>query len=219
MDRRNLIKSAAATTVLAGAGAGAAISAPASPAKVAVLLSQGATIIDFCGPWEVFQDAMAGDQMSYELYTVAASVEPIVATGGMKILPNYAFADAPDPAIVVVPAQRGGPEVVEWLRHIQPRTELVMSVCTGAFVLARTGLLDGLPATTHHDFFDSFAGKFPKVELRRTDRFVDNGRLASAGGLTSGIDLALHVVDKRQGRAVAEQTARYMEYGSERWRA
>jgi transcriptional regulator GlxA family with amidase domain len=186
---------------------------------VAFLLSQGATVIDFAGPWEVFEDVMVGDRMAYETYTVAPSLEPIVATGGMKILPNYAFADAPDPAVVVVPAQKGGPEVVEWLRHIQPRTELVMSVCTGAFVLARTGLLDGLAATTHHDYFEPFASKFPKVELRRSDRFVDNGRLASAGGLTSGIDLALHVVDRRQGRAVAEQTARYMEYGGDRWRA
>jgi transcriptional regulator GlxA family with amidase domain len=217
MDRRDLIKTAAATTVLAGAGA--ALSATTGPAKVAFLLSDGATIIDFCGPWEVFQDVTVNGRSAYDTYTVAASLEPVVTSGGMKVLPNHSFADAPEPAIVVIPAQKGGPEVVEWLRHIQPRTELVMSVCTGAFVLARTGLLDGLPATTHHDFFDSFAGKFPKVELRRTDRFVDNGRLASAGGLTSGIDLALHVVDKRQGREAAEQTARYMEYGGDRWRA
>lgn len=216
MDRRTLIKAAAATSVVAGSGA--AIAAASGPTKVAFLLSQGATIIDFCGPWEVFQDVSVNDQSAYDTFTVAASPEPIVTSGGMKVLPNFAFADAPDPAIVVIPAQRGGPEVVEWLRHIQPRTELVMSVCTGAFVLARTGLLDGLPATTHHDFFDDFAGKFPKVELKRSDRFVDNGRLASAGGLTSGIDLALYVVDKRQGRDVALQTARYMEYGGERWR-
>jgi transcriptional regulator GlxA family with amidase domain len=216
MDRRNLIKTAAATTVLAGAGA--ALAAPDQPTRVAFLLSEGATVIDFAGPWEVFQDVMVGDRMIYETYTVAATHDPIVTSGGMKVLPNHAFTDAPDPAIVVIPAQRGGPEVTEWLRHIQPRTELVMSVCTGAFVLARTGLLDGLPATTHHDFFDRFAESFPAIELRRSDRFVDNGRLASAGGLTSGVDLALHVVDKRQGREVAERTARYMEYGGGRWR-
>jgi transcriptional regulator GlxA family with amidase domain len=218
MDRRKLIKTAAASTVLAGAGATAAMSAADQPTRVAFLLSEGATVIDFAGPWEVFEDVMVGDRMPYETYTVAATHDPITATGGMRILPNYSFADAPDPAIVVIPAQKGGPEVVEWLRHIQPRTELVMSVCTGAFVLARTGLLDGLPATTHHDYFDAFVEKFPKVDLHRTDRFVDNGRLASAGGLTSGIDLALHVVDKRQGRDIALQTARYMEYGGERWR-
>lgn len=217
MDRRNLIKTAAAAGVAASAGAVVAAAA-GGPAKVAFLLSQGATVIDFAGPWEVFQDVNVDGRYAYDTFTVAPTLEPIVTSGGMKVLPNHAFADAPDPAIVVIPAQRGGPEVVEWLRHIQPRTELVMSVCTGAFVLARTGLLDGLPATTHHDFFDDFAKAFPKVELKRADRFVDNGRLASAGGLTSGVDLALHVVDRRQGRQVAEQTARYMEYGGERWR-
>ena len=87
-----------------------------------------------------------------------------------------------------------------------------MSVCTGAFVLARTGLLDGREATTHHLFYDQFANEFPKVKLVRNRRFIDNGGIMSAGGLTSGIDGALHVVERYYGRAAALQTAAYMEF-------
>ena len=93
-----------------------------------------------------------------------------------------------------------------------------MSVCTGAFQLARAGLLKGIPATTHHDFFDSFAKEFPDVELRRGLRFVDSGRIATAGGLTSGIDLALHIVSRYFGVETAAATATYMEYSSDAWR-
>jgi transcriptional regulator GlxA family with amidase domain len=93
-----------------------------------------------------------------------------------------------------------------------------MSVCTGAFQLARAGLLKGIPATTHHDYWDSFAKEFPDIELKRGLRFVDNGRIVTAGGLTSGIDMALHVVSRYFGVAAAEATAAYMEYSSDAWR-
>jgi transcriptional regulator GlxA family with amidase domain len=93
-----------------------------------------------------------------------------------------------------------------------------MSVCTGAFQLARAGLLEGIPATTHHDYFEDFAKEFPDIELRRGLRFVDSGRIATAGGLTSGIDMALHIVSRYFGVKAAEATATYMEYASDAWR-
>jgi transcriptional regulator GlxA family with amidase domain len=93
-----------------------------------------------------------------------------------------------------------------------------MSVCTGAFQLARAGLLDGQRATTHHDFYDRFADEFPQVHLERGLRFVENRRIATAGGLTSGIDLALHTVERYFGRDVAQWTADYMEYTGTRWK-
>jgi len=93
-----------------------------------------------------------------------------------------------------------------------------MSVCTGAFQLAHVGLLDGLPATTHHDFWDEFAKEFPKVDLKRGLRFVDNGRVATAGGLTPGIDMALHIVGRYFGADAATATARYMEHDRAAWR-
>jgi YHS domain-containing protein len=93
-----------------------------------------------------------------------------------------------------------------------------MSVCTGAFVLASTGLLDGHPATTHHDFYRAFERRFPKVSVQRGKRFVEGPKLATAGGLTSGMDLALRVVERYFGSQTAERTAYYMEYQSEGWR-
>jgi transcriptional regulator GlxA family with amidase domain len=199
------------------------------PAKgkipVAFVISRGATVIDFCGPWEVFQDVHVeergttmDEKMPFELYTVSQTTEPIVASAGLKIVPNYSFADAPQPKVVVIPAQGGAtPATLEWLRKVAPNTDVTMSVCTGAFVLARTGLLKGRKATTHHDFYDDFARSFPDVTLERGLRFVEGDKIATAGGLTSGIDLALRVVDRYFGRKVAQQTAVYMEYQSTGW--
>ncbi len=193
--------------------------------RVAVAIAHGATVIDFAGPWEVFQDVHVDDRgstmnemMPFRLYTVAATSEPIRATGGLHIIPDYTVDTAPTPHLVVVPALRGNAELHDWLRHIAPETDVTMSVCTGAFQLAEAGLLNGLAATTHHDFYDSFADKYPEVTLERNVRFVENARISTAGGLTSGIDLALRVVARYFGDGVAEQTAFYMEYSGTDWR-
>jgi putative intracellular protease/amidase len=170
---------------------------------VAIVLSEGATVIDFAGPWEVFQDASGGeghaDPNGYELFTVAATRTPITATAGLQIVPNFTFAEAPQPAILVVGAQKGGPAVLEYLKWVHSRAQLTMSVCTGAFQLARAGLLDGLSATTHHEFYDKFAAEFPRVKLVRDTRYVDHGAIATAGGLTSGLDLAVFARYPRAG--------------------
>jgi transcriptional regulator GlxA family with amidase domain len=140
-------------------------------------------------------------------------------TGGLKVKPSYSIANAPQPNVIVVPAQRATDETRAWLRTAAEKTDVTLSVCTGAFQLARAGLLNGVAATTHHDFFDGFAKEFPTIELRRGLRFVDNGRIATAGGLTSGIDMALHIVARYFGEETATKTARYMEYSSEAWQS
>ncbi len=119
----------------------------------------------------------------------------------------------------MVPAHRSTPESLAWLRQASATTDVTLSVCTGAFQLARAGLLQDVPATTHHQFLDAFNKEFPGIELRRGLRFVDSGRVATAGGLTSGIDMALHIVARYFGVAEAEKTAAYMEYRSEEWKA
>lgn len=188
---------------------------------VAFVLTQGATMIDFAGPWEVFQDVVVdGNRSAFELFTVGASTAPIRTSGGMTVTPDYAFGDAPLPGIVVVPAQRGGPELRDWLRKVHGDKALVLSVCTGAFQVAAAGLLDGKEATTHHDFYDTFAQKYPAVKLQRGLRFVkSDDRLYTAGGLSSGIDLALHIVDRLHGHDVAQRTADYMEYQGNGWKS
>jgi len=189
------------------------------PIPVAFVISDRAVVIDFCGPWEVFRDvSIPGKDAAFRLYTVSDKTDPITAGGGMKIVPDYTFADAPAPKVIVIPAQSEPSEaMLNWIRQSSKTTDVTMSVCTGAFVLAKTGLLDGKSATTYHGAFGSFATRFPKIELKRGARFVENGNLATAGGLSSGIDLALRVVERYYGRDVAEKTAYNMEYQGKGW--
>src|SRR5258708_31476066 len=181
---------------------------------VAFLISDGAVLIDFAGPWEVFQDAMVPGAMDnpFHLYTVAETKKPIVASAGLKIVPEYSFDDAPAPKVIVIPAQsKPSNATLEWIRKSSKTADVTMSVCTGAFVLARTGLLAGKSATTHHNSYKLLAANFPDIKVKRGARFVEEGNLATAGGLSSGIDLALRVVERYFGRQAAEHPALSME--------
>jgi putative intracellular protease/amidase/YHS domain-containing protein len=232
MTRRDLLKTNIALG-LAAVSRGNAASQPAvlNPLKppasgsipVAFLLSDGATMIDFTGPWEVFQDALVisrhQDSPVFQLYTVAETLDPITASGGMKIVPDYTLQTAPAPKVVVIPAQGGRSEaLLQWIRKSAQSADVVMSVCTGAFLLAHTGLLNGKSAATHHGSYQRFAMEFPDVNVKRGYRFVETGNIASAGGLSSGIDLALRVVERYYGRTAAEHTALYMEYQGNGWK-
>jgi putative intracellular protease/amidase/YHS domain-containing protein len=189
------------------------------PIPVAFVISDGAVVIDFSGPWEVFQDAHSvhGDPF-FHLYTVAETTRSVTASAGLKIVPDYTFQNAPSPKVIVIPAQNhASPAMLEWIRMSAKSADLTMSVCTGAYILAETGLLAGKAATTHHGSYTEFAMQFPDVELKRGARFVEVGNLASAGGLSSGIDLALRVVERYYGRDRAEQTADMMEYQGQGW--
>lgn len=210
-------------------GPASGASAPAAPLKppaegsipVAFLLSDNAVVIDFGGPWEVFANVSVprrGDGPVFQLYTVGATEAPVTAYGGMKIVPNYTVANAPAPKVIVVPAQTvRDPAVLDWLRQASRTADLTMSVCTGAFVLAHAGLLEGKSATTFHGAFNEFAMRYPGVALKRGARFVEEGNIATAGGLSSGIDLALRVVERYFGRSVASSTAYTLEYQGLGW--
>src|SRR5438067_3352829 len=187
---------------------------------VAFLISDGAGVIDFCGPWEVFQDVMipGSEQMPFRLYTVAEAKKPIQTSGGMQIIQDYTIQNATPPKVIVIPAQSAPSSAVfDWIRKSSKTTDVTMSVCTGAFVLAKTGLLNGKSATTYHGAFERFAMQFPTVQLKRGARFAENGNLATAGGLSSGIDHALRLVERYYGREVARKTAYNMEYQGEGW--
>ncbi|MBC7989815.1 MAG: DJ-1/PfpI family protein [Luteimonas sp.] len=190
---------------------------------VALVITEHANAIDFSGPAEVFQDVSVPVQVDgkqvmaspFRVYTVGESRKPVKVGSGLTVVPEYTFDDAPPAQIVVVGAQMGSPRMLEWVGKVgrDAKTDVLMSVCTGAFKLAAAGLLDGKHATTHHDFFDKFAKQHPKVTLDRGARFVQSDdRIFTAGGLTSGVDLALHIVSLYYGKDVALQTAKYMEY-------
>jgi len=238
MNRRKLLQSsavfgltAAASLVLPRALAADkvtkdnAVSNPLTPPAnasipVAFLISEGAVVIDFCGPWEVFERvSIPGRKFdAFSLYTVAETAAPVVASGGLKIIPNYTIANAPAPKVIVIPAQSPASEATKaWIRNATKNTDVTMSVCTGAFVLASTGLLSGKAATTHHGAYVDLAMQYPDIHVQRGARFVESGNLATAGGLTSGMDLALRVVERYFGQDVASQTASLLEYQGQGW--
>lgn len=223
MKRRDLLAAAGATLIGSAMAEGTFASAsaakltpPKGPVLVAFVMGPNATIIDFAGPWEAFGDVMLpGNEMrfGFQMRTVSDSKEPLNESG-LIVTPNYTYDTFPEqPNVIVIGAQRGHtPSKLAWIKEASKRADVVMSVCLGAFLLAETGLLDGLNATTHHDAYDDFAKKFPRVRLMRGPRFVDNGKIVTSGGESSGIDLAFHIVSRYYGEAVADQAAGTMEF-------
>jgi len=182
--------------------------------KVAILLYDGVELLDFAGPGEVF--AAGGP---FEVYTVAARAEPITSQGFVRVTPEYTFANAPAPDVLVVPGGHASAVLndetsMSWVKAVAKDAELVLSVCNGAFVLAQAGLLDGGAATTHHGSLDALERTAPETTVLRDRRWVDNGKVITAAGVSAGIDAALHAVEKLVGPATATNVARYMEY---RW--
>jgi putative intracellular protease/amidase len=179
--------------------------------KVAILVFDGVEIIDYTGPWEVFGAA------GYDVYTVAEKKAPVTTAMGMTVVPSYTFADMPEPDILLVPGggvrrTQNSEPALDWIRRTSAKTDLTMSVCNGAFLLASAGLLDGLSATTTCHNIEPMKAAFPKVHVVNDHRFVDNGKIITTGGLSAGIDGALHVVSRRNGEGEAQQVALSLEY-------
>lgn len=193
--------------------------------NIAILLFDEVEVLDFAGPFEVFAvtDELRGYE-TFNVFTVAAEKRPIRARNGLSVNPDHAFADVvkPDsgltPHVLIVPGGFGTRALLkhvytlDWIRATAASAEIVMSVCTGALVLAKAGLLDDLRATTHHECLGFLRKLAPRTEVVETERFVDNGRILTAAGISAGIDCSLHLVERLLGGAVADKTARYMEY-------
>jgi putative intracellular protease/amidase len=179
--------------------------------KVALLIFTGVQIIDYTGPYEVF--GVAG----FDVYTVAESKDAITTAMGMAVLPKYSFTDAPQPDILVVPgggingALNNAP-TTKWITDISARAQVTMSVCNGAFLLANAGLLDGLTATTTSSRIEQLRTQYPKIHVVDDRRFIDNGKIITTAGLSSGIDGALHVVSRILGNGEAQRVALADEY-------
>lgn len=201
--------------LLAGALAGPAAAAdPAAPERprAVILLFDGVQIIDFTGPYEVL------GQAGMEVHTASVDGRPLVTNLGLHVTPGGTLADAPAAELIVLPGGRVPHEVPDddprlaWIRAQYARGATVLSVCNGAFFLASAGLLDGRRATTYAPMLDHLRGAAPRAEITGGERVVDNGRIITAGGLSAGIDGALHVVAKRFGAARARWVANNIEY-------
>ena len=176
-------------------------------------------VLDFAGPFEVFSvTGRTRETKLFNVYTVAEDGRAVAARNGLSVNPARTLADAPAADVVVLPGGWGtrramnNPVILDWIKSASARAELVLSVCTGALLLARAGLLDGRPSTTHHSAFDLLAEAAPGTRVVRDRRFVDDGKVVTSGGIAAGIDASLHVVARLLGPDVAVETAEYMEY-------
>jgi transcriptional regulator GlxA family with amidase domain len=190
---------------------------------VGILLFDEVEVLDYAGPYEVFWEARPKDEDAdekalFKPVTIAERAGPIRGRGGLQAIAQFSLTDHPPIDILVVPGGRGtrpllkNPAVLDWLAAIDKTTALTTSVCTGAFLLAERGLLDGKRATTHCASVDWMRHRYPKVTMVENERFVDQGRIITAAGVSAGIDMALHVVARLHGKETADWTARRIQY-------
>ncbi|HRD50704.1 MAG: DJ-1/PfpI family protein [Candidatus Competibacter sp.] len=191
-----------------------------NPRNVAILLFDEVEVLDFAGPFEVFAVANElHDDALFRVFTVAALAGPIRARNGLSVNPDYLLSSTPRPDVLIVPGGIGtrpllGDEtLLGWIAATTRANELTLSICSGALLLAKAGLLTGLKATTHHQVIALLREVAPDTEIVADVRYVDNGRIVTAAGISAGIDASLHVVRRLCGEAVSTRTAAYMEYG------
>lgn len=197
--------------------------------NVGILIFDDVEVLDFAGPFEVFsrtrllpgpESRRSEETAPFHVFTIAKSRAPVTATGGLQVIPHHGFADAPRVDLLLVPGGFGtralltDGETLDWIRRTAAQARRVTSVCTGALLYAKLGLLAGRRATTHWGALDLLASLDAGVTVERTLRVVDDGIISSAG-VASGIDMAFYVVETLLGRAVADETAHYIEYRRE----
>ncbi len=195
---------------------------------VAILIFDDVEVLDFCGPFEVFSvTGLRGKQIPFKVYTVAEK-KKITARNGLVVLPTYTLKNCPTPDILVVPGGGGirkdgtpygtrkemnNPMILNWLKRMSLTTEHILSVCTGALLIAKAGLMENLAVTTHHLAFDELRKVAPaSANLREGARIVDNGHTVFSAGVAAGIDASFHLIGNLLGTEVAEETASYIEY-------
>jgi transcriptional regulator GlxA family with amidase domain len=194
--------------------------------SVGILIFHDVEVLDFAAPFEVFsrtrlapgiESRRSDESAPFSVFTVARGPEPVVATGGLRVEPHFTFDTCPPIGILVVPGGFGtrplleDDRVVSWIRTVAGSASLTTSVCTGALLLARAGLLRDRRATTHWGALDLLGSLDPTIEVERHGRVVDD-RVVTSAGVSAGLDMAFHVVAKVCGDAVAAETARYVDY-------
>jgi len=185
--------------------------------NVAIFIYDNVEILDFAGPSEVFASTWVENDHPINVYTVAAKDKPILSQGFITITPQYTIKNCPKPDIIVLPG--GGvlksvenEEVIQWVEKCSESADILLSVCTGARLLSKAGLLDNKEATTWYGAIESLREMTPKAIIHENTRFVDNGQIITTAGVSAGIDGALHVVRRMFGEDAALRVAKYMEY-------
>ncbi|MEJ2513972.1 MAG: DJ-1/PfpI family protein [Gammaproteobacteria bacterium] len=195
-----------------------------TPLRVSILVFPDVEVLDFAGPFEVFSVARLDESRRrerpspFDTRLVAAKPGPVKAVGGLQVVADHGLEDGPPPEVLVVPGGTGARAAMEdgrlvsWISRTAASARVVASVCTGALLLGRAGLLEGRRATTHWTALDDMAELFPGVRVVKNCRVVDEGAVVTSAGIAAGIDMALTLVARFHGAGVAESAARYMEY-------
>ncbi|TVZ37204.1 DJ-1/PfpI family protein [Alteromonadaceae bacterium 2753L.S.0a.02] len=188
--------------------------------NVAIYIYPDAEVLDFSGPFEVFSTAnRVAPELCFEVFLVAQTAELVTARGGYQLMPHFDFSNHPSIDLLLVVGgvhneQLQNPVVMSWVSETAARAKLVASVCTGAFILAKAGVLDNLQVTTHWEDISDLRSSFANLDVVENKRWVDTGKYLTSGGISAGIDMSLHLVERLVSREIAEKTARQMEY---RW--
>ena len=185
-----------------------------------ILVFNNIELLDFAGPYEVFSvtGELSGNKLC-RTFIVEEHGEIVKSVNGLKVIPDYSFADSPDIDILIIPGGAGSKEIMEnesiinWVLLKNEKSEVTYSVCSGSRILGRAGLLDNIEYTTHHEVIDDMLKIAPKGLLRENMRFTGSGKIFSSAGISAGIDLSLHIVERLFGRDIMERTKAYMEYG------
>lgn len=192
--------------------------------NVGIFVFDDVEVLDFAGPYEVFTTAArmhartdATAPPLFNVFTVGRTASPLRARAGLSVFPDHDFAHHPPIDLLIIPggvvtAELARPEVSQWITTASARSKLTASVCTGAFLLAKAGLLDGKKATTHWEDIDDFKSMFPSVQVQTNVRWVDEGETITSAGISAGIDMSLHLVERMALRALAARTARQLDF-------
>ena len=197
---------------------------PMNSRRVGILIFPEVEVLDFCGPFEVFSATRLDENWRrqetspYDVLIIAENPGVVVATGGLKVVADHHLEDCPSLDVLVVPGGWGtrreinNVRLIDWLSERAGEVTTLTSVCTGSLLLGKAGLLDGKRATTHWRVLDEMRGMFPAVNVIDDQHVVEEGNVITSAGISAGIDMALRVVSRHYGDAVARATARHMEY-------
>ena len=193
------------------------------PYSVAIYVFPNVEVLDFAGPFEVFTTASRvflrqnpTGPAPFSVFTVAKSLSPVTARAGLRVLPDFSLGTCPKPDLLLIPggvvdAEMADAEVLQWIRNASQQAKITASVCTGAFLLAKVGLLEGKSATTHWEDIVDLRAQFPGISIKEDVRWVDEGSVVSSAGIAAGIDMSLHLVSRLASKGLAALTARQLD--------
>lgn len=190
--------------------------------KVGIFLFNEVEVLDFAGPFEVFSLCSKNNEKLFEIITIGETGELISARNGLKVLPMANFKDKIKLDILIIPGGYGAEEIeiknqitINWIKEQKSKVKILASVCTGAFLLAESGILDNKSATTHWMDIDRLENEYPKIKIIKNLKFVDEDDIITSGGISAGINMSFHIIKRLFGVDIAKSTAKRMEYDIE----